>query len=235
MNDLRIETDRTPLLWRQPERGAQSIPEVEERTQTTFQRVISAIVWFFSMLNPFSCCKPSSQADEGSDQANLMERGELAQRVSLPAARDVLEVPQVLEKQYETIDLGGGHSLKLEIPSRVPISSSVGVQREERVVAKPVAIPRERPEITRRRSQVKKLESRLVQIDRELASPKLKKTSNFQIYQMLGSDRDAVWSMVETNGQIDRLNQERPAVERELMNVRSALEETVSFYSQWAS
>ena len=49
---------------------------------------------------------PSAQADEGNDQANLMERGELAQRVSLPPPRVGLEEPQ---KQYEIIDLGNGN------------------------------------------------------------------------------------------------------------------------------
>ena len=46
---------------------------------------------------------------------------------------------------------------------------------------------------------------------------------------------DDLVRVLDTNRQIERLNQERPAVERELMYVRRDLEETISFFTQVAS
>lgn len=238
MNDLSIATARTPLLERQSELGAQSIPEVEERTQSAFQRVCSAIAWFFSMLNPFSCCMPSAQADEGNDQANLMERGELAQRVSLPPPRVGLEEPQVREKQYEIIDLGNGNSLKLEIRPPVQREGRIEVQRKERVVAKPVDFPVERGQIRRLEGVVEKLESRLTQIDRELSNPRLTKTSTYGISKILAaseldreSTMDDLLAVLDKNRRIDDLTSQRPAVQRELDIARDDLQSTITLFN----
>jgi len=226
MNDLSIATDRTPLLERQSGYGTQSGQE-EVRNESIGTRIYNALAWFFNLINPFSCCMSSAQDVEGRDQSDVMERGELASRVALPPPRDVLEGPQVQEKKYEIIDLGGGHSLKLEIRPQVPISSGVEVRREERVVAKPVDFPVERAHIRKLEREVKKLESQLAQIDRELANPSLRKTSTFEISKMLEaqSTMGELVDVLGANRRIDGLTWQRPAVQRKLDIARDDLQD----------
>jgi len=226
MNDLSIATDRTPLLERQSGYGTQSGQE-EVRNESIGTRIYNALAWFFNLINPFSCCMSSAQDVEGRDQSDVMERGELASRVALPPPRDVLEGPQVQEKKYEIIDLGGGHSLKLEIRPQVPISSGVEIQRRERVVAKPVDFPVERAHIRKLEREVKKLESQLAQIDRELANPSLRKTSTFEISKMLEaqSTMGELVDVLGANRRIDGLTWQRPAVQRKLDIARDDLQD----------
>jgi hypothetical protein len=226
MSDLSVATDRTPLLERQSGYGTQSGQE-EVRNESLGTRIYNALAWFFNLINPFSCCMSSAQDVEGSGQSDAMERGELASRVALPPPRDVLEGSQVQEKKYEIIDLGGGHSLKLEIRPQVPISSGVEVQRRERVVAKPVDFPVERAHIRKLEKEVKKLESQLAEIDRELANPRLKKTSTFEISKMLEaqSTMGELVDVLGVNRRIDELTWQRPAVQRKLDIARDDLQD----------
>jgi len=232
MNDLSIATDRTPLLERKSGYGTQSGQE-EVRNESIGTRIYNALAWFFNLINPFSCCMSPAQDVEVSDQSDIMERGELASRVDLPPPRGVLEEQQVREKEYEIIDLGKGHSLKLEIRPSVPISSNVEVRREERVVAKPVDFPAERTHIRKLEREVAKLESRFVQIDRELANPSLKKTSTFEISKMLEaqSTMGELVDVLVANRRIDGLTWERPAVERELSIARDNLRD----FREWVN
>ena len=226
MSDLSIATDRTPLLERRSGYGTQSRQE-EVRNESIGTRIYNALAWFFNLINPFSCCMSSAQDVEGRDQSDVMERGELASRVALSPPRDVLEGPQVQEKKYEIIDLGGGHSLKLEIRPQVPISSGVEIQRRERVVAKPVDFPVERAHIRKLEREVKKLESQLAQIDRELANPSLRKTSTFEISKMLEaqSTMGELVDVLGANRRIDGLTCQRPAVQRKLDIARDDLQD----------
>ncbi len=232
MSNLAVSTDRTPLLQERSEYGTQSGQVEEVRTESIGIRIYNALAWFFNMINPFSCCMSSTEESGVNSQADLMERGDLAQRVSLPASRGVLEVPQVPEKQYETIDLGGGHSLKLEIRPPVPISSKAEVQREERVIAKPVDFPVERAHIRKLEREVGKLESRLARIDRELEDPRLKKTSTYGIFKILEardldpeSTMDDLLVVLDRNRRIDELTWQRPAVQRELDSALNELQD----------
>lgn len=194
MSSLAVSTDRTPLLERRSEYGTQSGQEEEVRTESIGTRIFNALAWFFNMINPFSCCMSSAQDVEVSNQADAMERGELAGRVNLPAPTEVREEPQV--------------------------------QREKKVVAKPVDFPAERAYIRKLERGVKKLESRLAQIDRELKNPGLKETSTYGVFKMLEdqSTMDDLVGVLGANRRIEGLTGERLAVQQELAMARADLQ-----------
>ena len=232
MSSLAVSTDRTPLLERRSEYGTQSGQEEEVRTESIGTRIFNALAWFFSMINPFSCCMSSTQEGEVRDQRDVMERGGLVSRVDLPPPREVLGEQSVQEKQYEIIDLGNGHSLKVEIRPPIQREERGEVQRERRVATKPVDFPAERACIRRLERGVKKLESRLAQIDRELANPRLQKTSTYGISKILEardldpeSTMDDLLVVLDRNRRIDELTWQRPAVQRKLDIARDNLQD----------
>lgn len=201
MSDLAISIDRNPFLERGSEYGTQSGQVEEVRTESIGTRIYNALAWFFSMINPFSCCMSTAEESGVNSQADAMEREGLAGRVNLPPARDVREEPQVLEKPVEVV------AKPVDFPAE-----RACIRKLEKAVGK---LESQLAQIDRELANPRLQKTSTYGISKILEARDLDPESTM----------DDLLVVLDRNRRIDELTWQRPAVQRKLDIARDDLQD----------